>query len=104
MLTPGFLTDAVGLLLLFPPTRLIVRSLLVRHFSKKITVGGWSTGPGGSGGFGFGFGPGGFPGDHDHHDEPGGGDGRNGPDIRDVSGWREVRGPESREDSDDDRP
>ena len=104
MLTPGFLTDAVGLLLLFPPTRLIVRSLLVRHFSKKITVGGWSTGPGGPGGFGFGFGPGGFPGDHGHHDEPGGGDGPPGPDVRDVSGWREVRGPESGEDSDDDRP
>ena len=52
MLTPGFITDAVGLLLLFLPTRVVVRSLLMRHFSKRITVGGWSTGPDGRGGFG----------------------------------------------------
>ena len=100
MLTPGFLTDAVGLLLLFPPTRLIVRLMLIRRFSHKITAGGWSTGPGGSGGLGFGFGPGGFPGDGSG-DEPDRGHGRHGPDVRDVSGWREVRGPEAREDSDD---
>ncbi len=80
MLTPGFITDAVGLLLLFLPTRVLVRSLLMRHFSKKITVGGWSTGPGGRGGFGFGYssgGPGGF--------------GAGGPDVRDVNEVREIR-------------
>ena len=50
MLTPGFLTDAVGLLLLFPPTRIAVRSVLVRRYSKRITVAGWSGEPGRSGG------------------------------------------------------
>lgn len=46
MLTPGFLTDAVGLLLLIPPTRIAVRSVLMRRYSKRITVAGW---PGESG-------------------------------------------------------
>ncbi len=85
MLTPGFITDAVGLLLLFFPTRLVVRSLLVRHFTKKINLHGWTTapgGPGGPGGFGFGSSRRGQP-------RPGG------PDVRDVDDVREVR--ESRE-------
>ncbi len=46
MLTPGFLTDAVGLVLLFPPTRIAVRSVLVRRYSKRITAVGWSGGTG----------------------------------------------------------
>ena len=46
MLTPGFLTDAVGLVLLFPPTRIAVRSVVVRRYSKRITAAGWSGGPG----------------------------------------------------------
>ena len=50
MLTPGFLTDGVGLLLLFPPTRIAVRSVLVRRYSKRISVAGWSGGPSGPGG------------------------------------------------------
>ncbi|WP_419946639.1 FxsA family protein [Candidatus Poriferisodalis sp.] len=50
MLTPGFLTDAVGLLLLFPPTRIVVRSVLVRRCSKRITVVGGSGAPGRPGG------------------------------------------------------
>ena len=50
MLTPGFLTDAVGLLLLFPPTRRAVRSVLMRRYSKRITVAGWSGEPGRPGG------------------------------------------------------
>ena len=78
MLTPGFLTDGVGLLLLFPPTRLVVRSLLVRRFAKKINLEGWSTGPGGQGGFGYTSGG-------DRHR-------RGGPDVRDVDDVREVRG------------
>ena len=91
MLTPGFITDAVGLLLLFFPTRVLVRSLLMRHFSKKITVGGWSAGPGGRGGFGFGYSSGGA----------GGFDG--GPDVRDVNEVREIRDSrQSSEDSDGD--
>ena len=36
MLTPGFLTDAVGLLMLFRPTRAVVRSLLMRRYGKRI--------------------------------------------------------------------
>jgi len=80
MLTPGFITDAVGLLLLFLPTRVLVRSLLMRHFSKKIAVGGWSAGPGGRGGFGFGYSSGG----------PGGFD-AGGPDVREVNEVREIR-------------
>ena len=102
MLTPGFLTDAVGLLLLFPPTRLVVRSLLLRHFAKKATMGGWTTGPDGRGGFDFGFGPSGFPKAPDGRSGPDGGFGRHGPDVYDVGGSREVRGPDSGEDSDDD--
>lgn len=50
MLTPGFLTDAVGLLLLFPPTRMAVRSVLMRRYSKRITVAGWPGEPGRPGG------------------------------------------------------
>jgi len=33
LLTPGFLTDALGLILLLPPTRALVRGVLVRRFS-----------------------------------------------------------------------
>ncbi len=76
MLTPGFLTDAVGLLLLFLPTRMLVRSLLMRHFAKRVTVGRWSAGPG----FGFGYSAG----------ASGGTDVR-GADVRDVNEVREVR-------------
>ena len=98
MLTPGFLTDGVGLLLLFPPTRLVVRSLLVRRFAKKITAGGWSAEPGGRGGFGFGYSSGGhrWPGGH-------GGFGADGSDVRDVDEGREVDdGRPGREDRDGD--
>ena len=38
MLTPGFLTDAFGLLLLFPVTRPIFRSLILRRLSKNTSV------------------------------------------------------------------
>ncbi len=46
LLTPGFLTDIAGLVLLLPPTRAVVRKLLVRHFAARMvasaaqTVGG----------------------------------------------------------------
>jgi UPF0716 protein FxsA len=36
MLTPGFVTDLFGLLLLFPPTRAIARALLVRRFGLRV--------------------------------------------------------------------
>jgi UPF0716 protein FxsA len=39
LLTPGFLTDILGLFLLLPPTRAIVRTVLVRRFSAGIVSG-----------------------------------------------------------------
>jgi UPF0716 protein FxsA len=36
LLTPGFLTDILGLLLLLPPTRAVVRRVLVRRFSDRM--------------------------------------------------------------------
>ncbi len=47
MLTPGFVTDGVGLLLLFPPTRMAIRPILVRRFRKRVSYYGPGTsGPG----------------------------------------------------------
>jgi UPF0716 protein FxsA len=34
LITPGFLTDIVGLALLLPPTRAIVRRILVRRMGR----------------------------------------------------------------------
>ncbi len=39
LITPGFLTDVVGLVLLLPPTRPLVRRLLVRRLGRRVTVG-----------------------------------------------------------------
>jgi UPF0716 protein FxsA len=36
LLTPGFLTDILGLLLLIPPTRAVVRRVLVRRFADRM--------------------------------------------------------------------
>lgn len=38
LLTPGFLSDVLGLLLLLPPTRAIVRHVLVRRFGARLVV------------------------------------------------------------------
>ncbi|MEM7141044.1 MAG: FxsA family protein [Actinomycetota bacterium] len=71
MLTPGFLTDGLGLLLLLPPTRAVVREVLKKRFAGRITVGG-----AGFQGFGtYGFDPGytdvdGTDVTADPHDEP----------------------------------
>jgi UPF0716 protein FxsA len=54
LLAPGFLTDIFGLLLLIPPTRAIVRSVLRRFTIGRFVVVGM---PGG-GSFGSGSGPG----------------------------------------------
>ena len=35
LLTPGFVTDVFGLILLLPPTRAVVRGSLVRRFSRR---------------------------------------------------------------------
>ena len=36
LLTPGFLTDILGLLLLIPPTRAVVRRILVHRFADRM--------------------------------------------------------------------
>jgi UPF0716 protein FxsA len=38
LITPGFITDVVGLLLLVPPTRALVRRLLGRRLGRRIAV------------------------------------------------------------------
>ena len=38
MLTPGFVTDAVGLTLIFPVTRVLYRRLLTRFVSRRISI------------------------------------------------------------------
>jgi UPF0716 protein FxsA len=38
LITPGFLTDIVGLLLLIPPTRALVRRMLVRRLGRRVEV------------------------------------------------------------------
>jgi len=49
LLTPGFLTDIVGLVLLIPPTRAIVRALLRRVTIGRFTIVGMPGGFPGSG-------------------------------------------------------
>lgn len=36
LLTPGFLSDFLGLMLLLPPTRAVIRQLLVRRFADRM--------------------------------------------------------------------
>jgi UPF0716 protein FxsA len=38
LLTPGFLSDVLGLILLLPPTRAIVRTVLVRRFAGRVVA------------------------------------------------------------------
>jgi UPF0716 protein FxsA len=38
LITPGFITDVVGLLLLVPPTRAVIRRLLVSRLGRRIAV------------------------------------------------------------------
>ena len=38
LLTPGFLSDILGLVLLLPPTRALVRALLVRRFANRMVA------------------------------------------------------------------
>lgn len=49
MLTPGFVTDLLGYLLLIPPTRSIVRKVLMRRFRHRLGVGFAWVGDGGGG-------------------------------------------------------
>ena len=39
LLTPGFLTDIVGLLLLLPPTRSLFRRISVRRLGRRVAAG-----------------------------------------------------------------
>ena len=39
LLTPGFLTDIVGLLLLLPPTRSLFRRIAVRRLGRRVAAG-----------------------------------------------------------------
>jgi UPF0716 protein FxsA len=73
MLTPGFLTDALALVLLLPPTRAVVRGALIRRFRQRAEVyvtGGTRTSAFFSGRFGA-------------------------ADVRDVAGWDAPSGPSS---------
>jgi len=40
LITPGFLTDIVGVLLLLPPTRAVARRMLMRRMGRGTVVGG----------------------------------------------------------------
>ncbi len=60
LITPGFVTDIFGALLLVPPTRSVIRRWIVRHFTGRLlgTAGGRiRTRHGGSAGPGAGSGP-----------------------------------------------
>lgn len=53
LLTPGFLTDGLGLALIVPPTRAIIRTFVTRRFQHRVQV--FTPPPGQQ--FGAGFGP-----------------------------------------------
>jgi UPF0716 protein FxsA len=38
LITPGFITDIIGAVLLVPPTRSLIRRLLVRRLGKRIDI------------------------------------------------------------------
>jgi UPF0716 protein FxsA len=38
LITPGFITDVVGLLLLLPPTRSAIRGVLMRRLGKRVAL------------------------------------------------------------------
>ena len=39
LITPGFLTDVIGLLLLLPPTRALARALVIRSLGGRVAIG-----------------------------------------------------------------
>jgi UPF0716 protein FxsA len=45
LITPGFITDIVGLILLIPPTRAVVRRVVVRRLGRRIEVGTFDAPP-----------------------------------------------------------
>lgn len=38
LITPGFVTDIAGILLLLPPTRAVIRRLLIRRLGRRVIV------------------------------------------------------------------
>jgi UPF0716 protein FxsA len=52
LLTPGFVTDIFGALFLLPPTRAVLRRLLVRRVAQRMVVSMASAMPFGGAGFG----------------------------------------------------
>ena len=38
LITPGFLSDILGVLLLLPPTRSVIRRVVVRRLGRRVTV------------------------------------------------------------------
>jgi UPF0716 protein FxsA len=53
LLTPGFISDLLGLLLLLPPTRAVIRAVLVRRLAHRmfVSVSGSPPGRGGPAGY-----------------------------------------------------
>jgi UPF0716 protein FxsA len=47
LLTPGFVTDLFGIVFLLPPTRALVRRMLVHRFSSRLVVSAFGAGRGG---------------------------------------------------------
>ena len=45
LITPGFITDILGVLLLLPPTRAVVRRLIVQRLGRRVTIGMAGTRP-----------------------------------------------------------
>jgi UPF0716 protein FxsA len=43
LLTPGFITDIFGLVLLIPPTRALVRAVLARRFARRMVASATAT-------------------------------------------------------------
>jgi UPF0716 protein FxsA len=39
LITPGFITDVVGVLLLLPPSRAVIRRLVLRRLGRQVTAG-----------------------------------------------------------------
>jgi UPF0716 protein FxsA len=86
LLTPGFLTDIVGLILLIPPTRALVRGVSARWVRRRMAMGGRATI------FTFGTGP-----TQRHRPAPGGPGGQpRRPSPEDPFGWEEPPPPPPR--------
>jgi UPF0716 protein FxsA len=70
MLSPGFVLDLVGILLILPFTRPVARRLLTTVVERRLVVAP-AFGPGFGAGFGAGFGPGSFDPGNDRRPGPG---------------------------------